>query len=48
MVGVLSVGNGALVYPRASRIVGYQQDEEKSWIAVLSCGHRHVVVVAEL
>jgi hypothetical protein len=36
-------GNGALAYPRASRIVGYQQDEEKSWIAVLSCGHRQHV-----
>jgi uncharacterized protein (DUF488 family) len=35
--------NGALVYPPASRIVGYQQDEEKSWIAVLSCGHRQHV-----
>jgi len=32
-----------LVYPRASRIVGYHQDEEKNWIAALSCGHRQHV-----
>jgi hypothetical protein len=26
-----------------SRIIGYHQDEEKNWVAELSCGHsRHV------
>jgi uncharacterized protein (DUF488 family) len=35
--------SGALVYPRASTIVGYHQDEEKNWVAELSCGHRQHV-----
>jgi uncharacterized protein (DUF488 family) len=34
--------NGVLVYP-ASTIVGYHQDEEKNWVAELSCGHRQHV-----
>jgi hypothetical protein len=34
---------GALVYPRASTIVGYHQDEEKNWVAELSCGHQQHV-----
>lgn len=32
--------NGTLVYPLASKIVGYHQDEEKNWVAELSCGHQ--------
>ena len=32
--------SGTLVYPLGSKIVGYHQDEEKNWIAELSCGHR--------
>lgn len=35
--------NGALIYPRASTIVGYHQDEEKNWVADLSCGHQQHV-----
>ncbi len=34
---------GALVYPRASTIVGYHQDVEKNWVAELSCGHQQHV-----
>ena len=37
------VPNGALAYPRASTIVGYHQDEEKDWVAELSCGHQQHV-----
>jgi uncharacterized protein (DUF488 family) len=35
--------NGALVYPHASTIVGYHQDEEGNWVAELSCGHQQHV-----
>jgi hypothetical protein len=35
--------NGVLIYPRASTIVGYHQDEEKDWVAELSCGHQQHV-----
>jgi uncharacterized protein (DUF488 family) len=35
--------NGALLYPRASTIVGYHQDERKDWVAELSCGHQQHV-----
>jgi hypothetical protein len=34
--------DGALIYP-ASTIVGYHQDEEKNWVAELSCGHQQHV-----
>jgi hypothetical protein len=34
---------GTLVYPRASTIVGYHQDQEKNWVAELSCGHQQHV-----
>ena len=32
-----------LLYPPSSTIVGYHQDEEKHWIAELSCGHQQHV-----
>jgi len=35
--------NGTLIYPLASKIVGYHQDEEKNWVAELSCGHQQHV-----
>jgi Protein of unknown function, DUF488/Protein of unknown function (DUF3565) len=35
--------NCTLVYPPASTIVGYHQDEEKHWVAELSCGHQQHV-----
>jgi uncharacterized protein (DUF488 family) len=35
--------DGVLVYPLASTIVGYHQDEERNWVAELSCGHRQHV-----
>src|SRR5262245_30760379 len=35
--------NGALTYPLASTIVGYHLDEEKNWVAELSCGHQQHV-----
>jgi uncharacterized protein (DUF488 family) len=34
---------GTLVYPPISTIVGYHQDEEKHWVAELSCGHQQHV-----
>jgi hypothetical protein len=34
--------NGVLVYP-ASTIVAFHQDEEKKWVAELSCGHQQHV-----
>jgi uncharacterized protein (DUF488 family) len=39
----VQTSNGALVYPLASRIVGYHQDEEGDWVAELSCGHQQHV-----
>ena len=35
--------NGVLAYPLASTIVGYHQDDEKNWVAELSCGHQQHV-----
>jgi hypothetical protein len=35
--------DGTLVYPPSSTIVGYHQDEEKHWVAELSCGHHQHV-----
>jgi hypothetical protein len=35
--------DGTLAYPAASTIVGYHQDEEKHWVAELSCGHQQHV-----
>jgi hypothetical protein len=35
--------NGTLSYPCPSSIVGYHQDEEKHWVAELSCGHQQHV-----
>lgn len=34
---------GTLAYPPPSTIVGYHQDEEKHWVAELSCGHQQHV-----
>jgi hypothetical protein len=35
--------DGTLSYPPSSTIVGYHQDEEKHWVAELSCGHQQHV-----
>jgi Protein of unknown function (DUF3565) len=35
--------DGTLAYPPSSTIVRYRQDEEKHWIAELSCGHHQHV-----
>ena len=35
--------DGTLAYPLSSTIVGYHQDEEKHWVAELSCGHQQHV-----
>ena len=35
--------DGSLAYPPSSTIVGYHQDEEKHWVAELSCGHHQHV-----
>ncbi len=35
--------DGTLAYPPSSTIVGYHQDEEKDWVAELSCGHQQHV-----
>ena len=35
--------DGALAYPLATTIVGFHEDDEKHWVAELSCGHQQHV-----
>ena len=39
----VKVDNCTLLYPPVSTIVGYHKDEEKDWVADLSCGHHQHV-----
>ena len=41
--GAMQGPNCTLVYPLASTIVGFHQDEENDWVAELSCGHQQHV-----